>query len=885
MNIFNKVTRKTLSKNRTRTIVTIIGIILSAAMFTAVMVSVSSLMKYMKECSIYNSGDWHGCFLDVPADQIENLENEDKVDSVAWAQNIGYADIGSVNEYKPYLFVMGIDSLFGKRMPIHLSEGRMPDNSNEILLPDHLFYNGGVEYQLGDKLTLELGDRYWEDERLTQGLGYMPEEDASAGEKLEVKETRAYTVVGFYERPDFEDYEAPGYTAITLWDNSRPTEDAAAYFRMVDPRDTYDFVSVMEDTYGTGSWNSDLLRFEGASQYDSYYTMLYGLAAILTGLIMFGSVSLIYNAFSISVSERTRQFGLLSSIGATKKQIRKMVFAEAAYVSVIGIPLGVLSGIVGMGITFHLIGNKFYAFYGVKEVSLKLSVSLFSLLIAVLAAYLTVLISAWIPSRRAVRVSAIEAIRQSEDISIKARQVKTSALTLKLFGLEGTLAKKHFKRNRRRYRATIFSLFASVVLFISASSYCSYLTNAITGVYENYDYDISCDWGEFNQDEENRISLEQGAAILGQTEGVTQYSFVKITGMDIDISSDMMPEDTRKILFGDGNSEQAQNSINMSIYLYGVDAVSYDSYLKKMNLDPSRYHDTKHPLAIVMDQSKQFNPETQRYETVDLIKPEFQKLTVGMLDYDKWNHYTQSSEFKNASVEEYTAKEEELTQDIELEIGTCSEELPFGLNDSYTHLAVVYPIEVFETLIPDSYAGEQIYFKTTDHVKGMENLEKTAEENGIPKETLYDVYATSESNRNLVTIINVFAYGFIILISLISLANVFNTISTSILLRRREFAMLKSVGMTEKGVSKMLSYECLLYGIKSLVYGIPVSFVITYLIFQSIGAGYEMDFYLPWTAVGIAVCSVFFVVFFTMLYARNKVKRDNLIDVLKNENY
>lgn len=883
MSIFNKVTRRTLSKNRTRTIVTIIGIILSAAMFTAVMVSVSSLMQYMKECAIYQGGNWHGCFLDVPSNQIEKLEDEKQVESIAWAQNIGYADVGTINEYKPYLFVMGVDTLFSERMPIHLTEGRMPDNSNEILLPDHLFYNGGVEHHVGDELVLKLGNRYWEEERLTQGNGYTPAEEGIEGETLKVQETRTYTVVGFYERPDFEDYEAPGYTAITLWDNSRPTEDAAAYFRMVDPKEIFDFVNAKEEIYGTGSWNSNLLRFEGASRYESYYTVLYGLAAILFVLIMFGSVSLIYNAFSISVSERTRQFGLLSSVGATKKQIRKMVFAEAAYVSMIGIPLGVLSGIIGIGVTFHFIGSKFYAFYGVEEVALKLSVSPVSLLIAVLAAYLTVLISAWIPSRRAVRVSAMEAIRQSEDISIKARQVKTSALTLKLFGLEGTLAKKYFKRNRRRYRATIFSLFASVVLFISASSYCSYLTDAITGVFQDYDYDISCDWVGFNQSEEKNLSLEQGAAILGKTEGVTQYSFVKSMSTEIDISSDMMPEDTRKILLGE--NDMAQSSISAYISVYGVDSASYESYLKKLNLDPSQYYDVNHPLGIMMAQSREFNTDTQRYGKTVLIKPEIRKLTIGMLDYEKWDAYTDSSECEHASEEEFEAKRRELTQDLELEIGAHADELPFGLNNFSSRIVVVYPMEVFQKLISDQYAEECIYFKTTDHVKGMENLGKTAEENGIPKELLYDVYATSEHDRNLVTIINVFAYGFIILISLISLANVFNTISTSILLRRREFAMLKSVGMTEKGVSKMLSYECMLYGIKSLVYGIPVSFVITYLIFQSIRAGYETDFYLPWTAVGIAVCSVFAVVFSTMLYARNKVKKDNLIDVLKNENY
>lgn len=885
MNIFGKVTRRTLCKNRTRTIVTVIGILLSAAMFTAVMVSVSSLLNYMKECAIYTVGDWHGSFLNVPSDQMESLENDGKIDSIAWAQNVGYADAGSTNDYKPYLFVMGIDSLFGERMPIHLTEGRMPDNSQEILLPEHLLYNGGVKHALGERLTLELGNRYWDTEKLSQGVGYMPEEEDSKGEELKIQETRTYTVVGFYERPDFENFSSPGYTAITLWDDDRPAQDAAAYFRMENPKEVFNFITAGAETYGIGSQNFNLLRFEGASRYDSYYTVLYGMASILFLLIMFGSVSLIYNAFSISVSERTRQFGLLSSVGATKKQIRKMVFSEAAYVSLIGIPLGVLSGIVGMGITFHFIGNKFYAFYGVKEVTLKLVISPVSLLIAVLAAYLTVLISAWIPSYRAVRVSAIEAIRQSEDIRIKPRQVKTSAGTFKLFGLEGMLAKKHFKRNKRRYRATVLSLFASVVLFISASSYCSYFTDMITGVYEDCDYDIKYEWGDVRQDRKDELSLEQGATILGQTEGVTKYSYVMAIGTELELSADMVPEETQKTLFGTEESGQSSN-VNTYIAIYGVDSKTYDNYLKELNLDASLYHDDSRPLGIVKATGEEFNKEAGRYEQVRLLRPELKKLSVGVLDKEKWDEYLDSSEADHASEEEVEAKRRECLHNLELKIGTFAENLPFGLNDDNPYrIVITYPLEVFQKIMPNSYISQRIYFKTTDHVKGMENLEKTADENRFPKEFFYDVYASSEHDRNMVTIINVFAYGFIVLISLISVANVFNTISTSILLRRREFAMLKSVGMTERGVSKMLMYECLLYGIKSLAYGIPVSFVITYLIFKSVGAGYEMDFYLPWQSVGIAVCSVFMVVFSTMLYARERVKKDNLIDVLKNENY
>ncbi|MDY4970551.1 MAG: ABC transporter permease [Lachnospiraceae bacterium] len=861
MNIFRKVTWETLKKNRVRTIVTIIGIILSTSMFTAVTTSISSIRAYMIESCMYQKGDYHGAYLNLPADEMNDFVQDEEVESAAFAQNIGYAAIGSQNAYKPYLFVMGADELFLDRMPVHLTSGRLPDNSNEIILPDHLFSNGCVEYHIGDTLTLQLGDRYYGDEKLDQSSGYWPEEEESPGETLEIRETRTYTVTGFYKRPDFEYHESPGYTAITLWDSSRPTETAAAYFRLTHPQTARLFASTLE---GTTSLNTSLLRYEGAFGSESMQTVLYLMGAVLISLIMFGSVSLIYNAFSISVSERTKQFGLLSSVGATRRQIRQMVLEEAFDVSIVGIPLGIISGILGIGITFHFVGDKFYVLYGIEEVALHLVVSPAALIAAAVVAFLTVLISAWIPSRRATRVTAIEAIRQSEDINIRAEQVKTSPVVQKLFGLEGTLAGKHFKRNRRRYRATVISLFASVVLFIAASSFCRYLNDLAVGVLENYDYDIRCRWTEFETDRGETYSLEQAAENLAATEGVACCSAVREYSADKEISWNQIPEETREKL----QKEYEEDSVfPLMVRICGIDSRTYETYLKKTGLSVSGFdetawkenggHEPSRFPGIVMAETNTYNSTSQRYEKNMLLEDSMKTLTLQTLD---------------------------------LEIGAFVDSLPFGLNqESSNTVFVVYPMEVFRSMEPlfedDGAVSEMIYFKTTDHRTGMENLKQTAKENGIPENWLYDVSADYEENENLVIIIRVFSYGFIILISLISLANVFNTISTGILLRRREFAMLRSVGMTEKGINRMLSYECMLYGGKALLYGLPVSFGITWVIFRIVMNVYDTGFYLPWTSVMIAVGSVFFVVFATMLYARGKIKRENLIDALKNENY
>lgn len=891
MNIFSRVTLRTLRKNRTRTIVTIVGIILSAAMFTAVATSITSLQRYLHECAVYLEGNWHVSFDSMPAAEMEQLNGDDLVERAFYAQTLGYAAVDSENEYKPYLYVLGADEAFFEQMPVHLTEGRLPENSGELLLPEHLEQNGGVSFRPGDRLTLALGDRIWDGEVLGQHTPYLPEEPGSPAETLEVRETRTYTVAGIYERPNFEGYEAPGYTAITAWDPAQPTASVAAWFRLTDPKAAFDFAA--GDAVGGrthyfpgnsgSSTNSDVLMSEGASRYGTFYQVLYSMGAILMGIIMFGSVSLIYNAFSISVSERTRQFGLLSSVGATKRQIRHMVLDEALYVSAAGIPLGIAGGVAGIGVTLHLIGGKFYSFYGVKEVPLRLTVSPAALLAAAAVAFVTVLISAWVPSRRAMRVTAIEAIRQTGDVSVRRRDVRTSRLTYRLFGLEGLLAKKHFRRNRRRYRATVVSLFLSVVLFISASSFCTYLTDTVTGTFEDHDYDISYTWMDgMTAEDGSEMTPQRVLEALAGTEGVTRASAAAECAGSWEIPYDQMPQETQRRL--EANGYAAGEPFSSNYFLCGVDEATYRAYLREQGLSEAEYLDTDHPKAVAMAKSRVFNPETGRVETLELLRPSVETLTLPILNQAAYEALLAEQGEEPLFWEEEEALRSEATEDVPFSVGSLQDELPFGLNSSeYWGVYLIYPLEYLEAFSRDGLSCA-VYFKTTDHTAAMERLTQAADEAGLDPDSLYDVYAVSENDRNTVTIVKVFAYGFITLISLISLANVFNTISTNLMLRRREFAMLRSVGMTRRGFGRMMDFECLLYGAKALLWGLPAAGAVTYLIFRSVGIGYDTAFYLPWSAVAIAVGSVFLVVFATMMYGMRKIRRDNPIDALRNEN-
>ena len=207
-------------------------------------------------------------------------------------------------------------------------------------------------------------------------------------------------------------------------------------------------------------------------------------------------------------------------------------------------------------------------------------------------------------------------------------------------------------------------------------------------------------------------------------------------------------------------------------------------------------------------------------------------------------------------------------------------EKPFFANDD---LALIYPRSAIASAPVELY-NASMYFLTNDHVKTFNAMTKILSDMNADKSGLFDVAADAERARSLTVIVNVFAYGFIILISLIALTNVFNTVSTNIFLRRRELAMFKSIGMTRRGFNKMMNYECIICGARGLMLGLPVSVLVTFLIYRIMAQGFSSNFYIPWYSIAIAVFSVFAVVFVAMLYSMGKISKENTIDTLKNEN-
>lgn len=902
MRIMSHITWASMKANKLRTIVTIIGIILSATMFTAVTTFCSSILGFLNENYIYTDGNYHVGIYQADETLLSELQSDKRFGLSCTSEVLGYGQIPSQNEDKPYLYVEGVDDGFIKQMSLHLTQGRFAENDTEIVLPLHVVTNGKLDVQIGDSITLEMGRRMAGDVELFQNSSFndLAEEGE---EKIAVSSKKTYTVVGFVERPGFEERTAPGYTAFTVKSSQNESIGSNFYSLIKNPKKNY---MPIAGTYPICGYNTYLLMSSGYMGFGNWNTFLYGFASIFVILILIGSVSLIYSAFSISVSERTKQFGLLSSIGATRKQMRMSVLYEALIYSMIGIPIGLIAGSAGIGVTLFLCRDLFESLWSTGgAVVMRLHVSVAAIAVATVIALITVLISAWIPSRRAMKITPLEAIRQSRDIKTSNRQVRYSKLSVKLFGAPGMLAKKYYSRSRKKYRATIIALAMSVMLFISASSFCMYLTSSVntSAGISNVDIRVEMDYDDYRN---IRNQFKDISGVTQVSAGADQSSTFCAIG-------NSALTDEAKLHFTSRYADELLPSdafIPESAAMFGVptyymDDEEFRAILAKNGLNEADFFGEEAKL-LIMNSCEITEYEsvegvtdrhTYRYSCIDestkelyivkeAIAPDgYRYYATALNDEGVPTDYFVPDKDSDVSYDEKSRPIGLPTQPTEYrkaQIGGIIEEIPFGMNPAQV-MKIIKPFSALE-----NYEDEPIMvgIKCDDPYACADDIKLMITENGIIyTDSMMYSYAERESSvRNLITLIEVFSYGFIVLISLISVANVFNTISTNVALRRRDYAMLRSMGMGDKDMRRMTNHECLVYGSRAVIYGLPLATVFSFFIYLINVEVSEMKFTLPWTAVGIAILSVFAVVFLSMLYSTSKLDKDNPVEVLKDEN-
>jgi putative ABC transport system permease protein len=858
MNIMNKLTVRHLKENKRRTLVTIIGVIISVAMVTAVATLGVSFLDLLKRQTIADSGEWHVQYVNVNKEQIEEIEQDNATKELLIASNLGYAKLeGSQNKNKPYLFIKEFNKKGLENFPIKVATGRMPSAMNEIAISKEISANAKVIYQIGDQITMDIGERYLTGAKDALGQNdTLQQNQGELTETLKVEKTKSYTVVGTIERPSWEPTWSPGYTVISYVDHNRLDKDERVDTSVILKKVNSSLYQHAENLAKQNQiekvhYHDELLRYYGVTDNDNLRATLYSLAGIIMSVIIIGSVGLIYNAFAISVSERTRHLGMLASVGATKKQKRNSVFFEGTIIGAISIPIGILSGLVGIGATFWFINTYLEGALGSTE-NLMVVVTPLSIFVSCIISIVTIFISSYLPARKASKVSAIDAIRQTQDVKLSGSAVKTSKFVRKIFGIEAEIGLKNMKRNKKRYRATVFSLVISIILFLTVSYFTENLKKSLELTQDNINYDIRVSISSTNEEEMKRIT---------NVKDVTNSLIDKSIQLNSWIDTSMMAEGLQENVKND-KAILKDGKYPYSIEIHSIDDKQFEEYAKKVGADLEVVQNPNQPAAIVIDQISY-----QDYEKGKFVETKAINTQLG-----------QTIDLYTLNIE--NGEEKFLNQ---VKVGALTDQLPMGSYSSWLGGLVIFVSETtMNALLDDKLKNDiytSVYLNSSDPMGTQEELEKLE----LSNLHVYNVIQRKQQNEQTLMFMSIFTYGFIVLITLISIANIFNTISTSISLRKREFAMLKSVGMTPKGFNKMINYESIFYGINSLLYGLPLSIGVMGLMYRGLGNTFEYGFTLPWLSILYVIAAIFIIVGSAMIYSINKVKKDNIIDALKQE--
>lgn len=839
MNILNKFTIKSLKLNKKRTIVTIIGIMLSTALICGVAGLVSSFQNSLIDWARTNDGNYHVTFKNVSSNKAQYVTENQKVKDYFLSSSLGWANLeGSKATNKPYLHVLAYDKKALENYGVVLTDGRLPQNPNEIIITESVLTGARVSLKIGDTITLNIGTRRSNDDYYLNDDNLYTEDDESI---VDTKE-KTYTIVGFMETLDVENLYSPGYSALTYMDETPSVIDISVLYKS--PKEyektTKDICKTLNLNFdGDVYVNSDFLRFQGVMS-DSMLNVLYTIAGVVIFIIVISSVFVIRNSFSISVAEKNRQYGMLSSVGATSKQIRRNVIFEGMVIALIAIPLGILFGIVAIMILLKVVNYLLTDM--LSGLGFTYSINLLAVIISVAISIITIYLSCLIPARKAAKISPIESIRGNNDIKINSKKLRTSKLTKKLFGIGGVIASKNLKRSKKKYRTTVISLVISIFIFISLSSFLSLGTKTSEFYYTDFKFNMYVEC----LDNSNTQIYEK----ISKLENIDDSAYCYESSLDID-NNKYASEFGKKIL----EDDSSPNGIAFMVY----NNEYFKRYIKELGLNENDYKTT----VVLLDYATLYNEDGSK--TVDRI--------YSLKPGDKVNVKSGDKE-KTLTISKFT------------DVKPMGQEAVY-----YDHAIIVVSEDYIKELFKEDVNNSDYYHLSDLFIKSSKPQELENTLNDLIKQggdyyglTVFNYETYMKQEQRMLLVVKIFLYGFITVITLIGVTNIFNTITTNMILRSKEFAMLKSVGMSTKEFNKMIRLESIMYGTKSLLIGIPLGILGSYGMYKAFAQGIDLGYTLPLSAIIISIVFVFIIVGITMKYSLNKINKQNIIETIRKDN-
>lgn len=979
MNATTNFTVKSLRANKVRTLVTIAGVALAAALLTAVLTTYVSLNDYLYRSEAHLAGTWMAC---VEADgssaldeKIVDAQADPQVAGTAIMRDVGFAKLTAdqQNTQGTYLAIRSIEGDVGDICGIEPSEGRLPENDHEIMLFSTWNDYGGVS--LGDAVTFDVGQRVarlapgeegfmsagtmtasWgvqgeaHESEITDGtplnssMGVL-EADIDGGifnEEIANTEERTYTVVGFYDRPGYALSTAAGMVGVTAG-SAAPDAFTDVFFTLNDVANTQQVEEAAEALFPDEHvvLHTAMLRYMGVSSDSSIWATFYGLVVVLAAVIVVACVSLIFNAFNISVAERIKQFGLLSSVGASRRQLRRAVVLEGAIVAVIGIPCGLLIGLAGCAATFAALGPAISQLAGSGEVAFRVAVNGWVLAAASVLAFVTVLVSVWIPAKRASRTNIIDSLRAASGSRVSKRGAaraakctgasslwKTRGAAGRVLGVGGMLARINRKRGTGKGRAASVSLALAIVLLMTAGSlnvFLGTLTDVVTGggemagevgVMAQLDMETpqpaAPTTPEAVATANSELFARQAEVFAGAFHDLSRVAGAQPVGWKM--TSDayaIVPAAMAGEALVDQESGMGGKMVDGRVGTVGsvayLDDAAFDDYAKSLGLNPADFRDPEHLRAIAL--ARGYGNNGSVYQLLDILREPGTLEVVEAVTYHgepaAGIGVGVTSGEGNAEAfafQPYLEGDDDGVEWFpmdEVDVQTASIEV-VALADEPAPI-VGGPGAGLQLIVPESMAAYQSFGSTPpifysyfdsadgDHGALAEELATAGSAYfhdkspyGLAFYSFNDYIEQRDSNQMIATVVNVFCLLFAVILALIAMANVFNTVTSSLILRRREFAVMKSVGLSNRQFRAMVAEECAAWCICGLVPGVLLSLLVSFLLWQVIsGSMTGLPFTLPWNYVALAAAMTVVAVGASVAYGMHRCRADNVVEALR----
>ena len=811
MNVSNRgcirrLSLRTLLASRTRNLVAVLAIALTAVLFTSLFTIALSINEGIQQNNFRQAGGWaHGTFKYLTEEQFEELKDDPLIDQWGLRRFVGMPTEVPFN--KSHVEIGYSDANQAHWSYCDPAEGRLPrEGTDEAATDTHVLELLGVEPELGAQFTVTFTVDGRETTQTFTLCGWWEYDEAVVANHILIPESRVDAILAEagVTPPGSDGMTGSWNLDVMLQHGAR---SIASDLEEILANHGYQSETPGETYISTGvNWG-----YTGAQLSDKLDPTVAAIVAGVLLLILLTGYLIIYNVFQISVAGDIRFYGLLKTIGTTPRQLRRIIRTQALALSLVGIPVGLLLGWLLGGVLTPVIVARLDGVTSVVSASPLLFAG------AALFALATVLISCRRPGRLAGKVSSVEAVRYTEGKALK-RKNRRGGKGVSLL----SMAWANLGRSRGKAFLTVLSLTLAVVLLT--------LTVTFTGGFDMDKYVsaftasdfILADAGQFQTGGEGfnggmavpeaviaAVDAQGGITGSGRVYGKTSSALEFVT------------EEYYRALWGRWNTPEQLDSMLAfmdrnenglladRVQLYGMEPFALD-HLTVLEGDLSSLNDPdKNCIAAVYSEDDYGNPEMDSHwarlgdtVTIRYVEEfEYYDPATGEV-YGAWDNVPEGAAFAERAVE---------YRDVDYTVAALVS-VPSAL--SYRYYGADEFVLGAETFLRDTGTSSVMYyaFDTTDEANAaMEAFLQNYTENVNPQFD-YESKATYagefESTRSMFLLLGG-ALSFIV--GLVGVLNFFNAILTGITARRRELAVLQSIGMTARQLRIMLALEGLLY--------------------------------------------------------------------------